>query len=356
MKIFDLITQDVREKNESKKVMVSLRILYLIVLVAFVLDVIFAGFGNFMMNSVGVSLFFVCLICLFCITYRSKTQTSVWLFVIYILAWTVYSIPRVGWTAGMQNYFLLALTMVFYGLSVSLRTKIIYSVIVLTARIVLIMTYGGVKPALEISWLADKILQSINITAVFASILFLAYTFSKDEKEAEGKLVKYNDQLQKEAHTDQLTGLYNRRRAKEYLADLVEDDSHTSVSLAMGDIDFFKKVNDTYGHDAGDEVLKTIARMMTTSLRATTFVSRWGGEEFLIIFPDCNGDEAHIALERLRRTIKDTPIIVGDLSISITMTFGLAEYDYSGDFEKSIKEADEKLYQGKAGGRNQVVY
>ena len=202
----------------------------------------------------------------------------------------------------------------------------------------------------------DKLLQITNISAVFISIIFISYMFSRKENEAENKLMKYNDQLKKEASTDQLTGLNNRRKAREYLTRLKKEEVSTAVSVAMGDIDFFKKVNDTYGHDAGDEVLKFVSKTMVDNCRTTAFISRWGGEEFLLIFPDCNGDQAFIILERLRNKIQKETIVVGDNKIKITMTFGLTEYNYSKDEELAIKEADEKLYIGKSNGRNQVVY
>lgn len=356
MKLIDLINKDVKAENESKKVMVALRVLYLIVAVAFLLDMILVGGHNFRIYWRGFCGFYAALIILFIYTYYSKTRISLWLFLLYVFSWSLYMIPKVGWSAGMQNFFILVLLMVFFGSYAGLGVKLILAAIVLAARVVVILTLGGVKPVGEISWLTDKLLQIVNISAVFSAIIYVSYTFSKAEKEHEGKLVEYNDRLRKEAYTDQLTGLYNRRRAKDYLADLNDSDTVSTISLAIGDIDFFKKVNDTYGHDSGDEVLKKMAEIMTASMRSNTFIARWGGEEFLIVFPDCNGDEAHIALERLRRTIQNTTITVGGQQINVTMTFGLAEYDYSGDFEKSIKAADDNLYRGKENGRNQVVY
>ena len=207
-----------------------------------------------------------------------------------------------------------------------------------------------------VSGFEDKLLQITNITAVFTAIIFISYYYSRRENEAESKLMKYNNKLKEEANTDQLTGLFNRRKAKEYLAEIKNADFTNGISIAMADIDFFKKVNDTYGHDAGDEVLKFVANLMKEKSRSTTFLSRWGGEEFLVVLPDCNGDNAYIVLERLRTLIENSVIKVGDQEIRITMTFGLTEFGYDMDEEAAIKEADEKLYMGKQNGRNQVVY
>ena len=141
---------------------------------------------------------------------------------------------------------------------------------------------------------------------------------------------------------------------RSYMAGLLVQKVH-DLTQVFGSVNF-KSVNDTYGHDAGDEVLKYIAKLLKEKSRSTSFISRWGGEEFLLVFPDCNGDNAYIALERLRNTIQNSVIKVGNQEIQVTMTFGLTEFGYDKDEEAAIKEADEKLYMGKQNGRNQVVY
>ncbi len=356
MGFFDLLSKDIKFENESKKVIVALRVLYLIVLIAFVADVILAGPALFQAGWVGIALLFAALIILLISTYYTRTRAASRLFMLYIFLWTLFMIPRIGWSAGMQNYFILILLVVFFGNYGRLALKLVYCSIVLAVRIGVILYYGGIKPLSDISWLTDKLMQITNISAVFVAIIFMSYYFTKTENEAENKLVKYNEHLQKEANTDQLTGLYNRRKAMEYLEELMQPDSTQMLSVAMGDIDFFKKVNDNYGHDAGDEVLKEISVLMKDTLRGDSFIARWGGEEFLILFPDTNGDQAQVGLERLRRTIEQHVITVGDQDIRITMTFGLAEYDFVSSAEDTLKEADEKLYSGKQNGRNQVVY
>ena len=336
--------------------MIALRILYIIVFLAFILDVCFAGIEVLKMYPYRIFTLFAANILLFIYTYRSKTKVSLFLFMIFLFLYTFFMIPCVGWSAGMQNYFIIILMLTFFAMHASTLYKFAYAGIVLVIRVVVIWIYGGIKPLTNITSTDDKLLQITNISAVFCSIIFISYVFSKQENESENKLMKYNDQLRKEAGTDQLTGLFNRRRTLEYLELLREDKETGVVSVAMGDIDFFKKVNDTYGHDAGDEVLKFVAKAMKDNSRDSSFISRWGGEEFLIIIPNCNGDNAFIALERLRRAIKDSVIKVGDAEIKITMTFGLTEFGFHQDIDRVIKEADEKLYYGKNNGRNQVVF
>ena len=172
----------------------------------------------------------------------------------------------------------------------------------------------------------------------------------------EGKLVEYNNILEDQANTDALTGLYNRRKAMQYLEKRIVPTNRDFTSICICDIDFFKKVNDNYGHDIGDIVLQNIADVMITTLNKNVLVARWGGEEFLIVFSSCNGDDAYLRLERLRDNIKALKFKAGEKQFSITMTFGLTEYDFHSDIDAIIKEADEKLYMGKENGRDQIVY
>ena len=124
----------------------------------------------------------------------------------------------------------------------------------------------------------------------------------------------------------------------------------------MADIDFFKRVNDTYGHDIGDKVLKAISKVFREEMGDKYMAARWGGEEFLLLFPDTNGDAAFIRLCEIRRKIKNVVVTKGEEEIRVTMTFGLAEYDYSGSYEGMLTNADQKLYRGKEDGRDRIVY
>ncbi len=356
MGLVSIINKDVMAENESRRAIVALRILYLIVFVAFVLDVTSAGLAVFLAFKFRILFFFAMIIIFFVMTYHTKTRTSLLFSYLFLFSWAVSMMPCFGWSAGMQNYYIIVLMLCFFASHSRLLYKFIYAGCVLVFRIVTIGIFGGIKPIVPVSVLSDKLLQVINITAVFLSIIFISYVFSQKNNDAENKLMKYNDKLKREANTDQLTGLFNRRRAKEYMSDYAESSEIMALSVAIGDIDFFKKVNDTYGHDAGDEVLKAVAQIMVSSCRSESFIARWGGEEFLLMFPNCNGDDAFIILERIRKTIESSSIKVGDQEIKITMTFGLTEFSYNKGGEFAIKEADEKLYMGKQNGRNQVVY
>lgn len=133
-----------------------------------------------------------------------------------------------------------------------------------------------------------------------------------------------------------------------------EKEFHT-VSLFICDIDFFKKVNDTYGHNAGDAVLKHVAENFRKNSRNCDGVYRWGGEEFIVILPDTTPEQAAETAERLRLIIEASVCKFENLEIKVTMSFGVNEIDPSKSIEDNISIADEKLYKAKQNGRNQVI-
>lgn len=356
MELIQLIAKDVIAEDESKKVIVSLRVLYLVGLVAFVLDLIWAGPQVLTQNQIRILLLLAANVILFFHTYHSRTRLALILYIIYVLAWTLLMIPCFGWSAGLQNYYIILLMLTFFAVLGSLQLKVGLAAGLLFLRIILIWVYGGIRPMAEIGSVFDKLMQITNIVAVFGATIFISYYYSHKENEAENKLIKYNTRLRQAANTDQLTGLWNRRRALDYLADLSKTDGVSFASLAIGDIDFFKKVNDEHGHDVGDVVLKAVSDVMREYSRSDTFIARWGGEEFLLVFPNCNGDHAFIAMERMRQAVQDHVVHAGGTDISVTMTYGLTEVDFHKSMDEAIKEADDKLYIGKGSGRNKVVY
>ena len=177
----------------------------------------------------------------------------------------------------------------------------------------------------------------------------------------EKSLREANEQIRRLSITDPLTGCYNRG----YLMDFLPVEIKRSIryehclSVIMCDIDHFKKVNDTYGHQAGDIVLKTFVKIISEHLRkGVDWISRYGGEEFLIVLPETDIKGATEAAERLRKIIERSAIDIGNKKINITASFGVASFDpkrikkISSDF--LINQADKMLYQAKEEGRNRV--
>lgn len=162
-------------------------------------------------------------------------------------------------------------------------------------------------------------------------------------------------QLQEVAITDFLTGLYIRRYFMSRLQDeLIRSERYNKAfSIAMVDIDKFKNVNDTYGHDAGDQVLKAAGRFFQKNLRQTDVVARYGGEEFVIFFPETNKKVAYTLTERLREGFSQIRL---DKLPRLTISLGISTYPEDGkDIETLIKNADTAMYAAKQNGRNKVV-
>jgi diguanylate cyclase (GGDEF)-like protein len=155
-----------------------------------------------------------------------------------------------------------------------------------------------------------------------------------------------------QAATDPLTGLLNRRSLENQAKDLL----HRGIpfSLAMGDLDHFKKLNDTHGHDVGDRALRQFARVMRTVLRSEDLVSRYGGEEFVLIFPGQEAPAAAAALVRVQENLLLSS--VAGAVPPFTVTFGVAHSDEAGSLEELVRIADASLFRGKREGRNRVIW
>lgn len=156
--------------------------------------------------------------------------------------------------------------------------------------------------------------------------------------------------------TDHLTELFNRRYIIEKIKEECDKFQRNSrkFSLIISDIDLFKNVNDSFGHDCGDYVLKSLSKLLKSQLRKPDYLARWGGEEFLILLPETNCEKSFEIAERLRKIIQEKVFIYNNAKFSITMTFGITEYNGEKRIEDTIKKADDALYNGKNKGRNCV--
>ena len=158
------------------------------------------------------------------------------------------------------------------------------------------------------------------------------------------------------ATLDALTNLNNRRQFEVRLKQEIATTKRQKNPLCamMIDIDFFKKVNDTYGHASGDAVLRTVASIIKEHLRESDIPSRYGGEEFAVLLPYTHIEEAKIVGERLRKAVEETPIPIDKKNINVTISMGLAEFNVKETGEELFKRADSALYEAKEGGRNRV--
>lgn len=211
-------------------------------------------------------------------------------------------------------------------------------------------------PLLNVSENSRRIIALLNTAVTFyISIRFMTEFVKKSYDEA-GDLETKNLDLEKTANIDALTGLLNRRTIETYIKRTLHRarGEGKDFSFLMCDIDNFKHVNDTYGHDCGDQVLQNIAKLIKSELRPDDAVFRWGGEEIFIVV---NGG-AYIAkavAERCRKAIEESSVMYNGTEIKVTITIGGSSYYQGATRDDLINRADKHLYEGKQNGKNQVV-
>ncbi len=155
---------------------------------------------------------------------------------------------------------------------------------------------------------------------------------------------------------DMLTQIYNRGYGEKKLKEMIQlsQKEGTPYCVALVDIDFFKKVNDTYGHEAGDEVLRHVAELLKRHMAGKGYAIRWGGEEFLLVFRNYMYRDAYAALEELSASIREHKVQVEDAEIGVTITVGVVKGKDTDSTSEVVRRADHLLYQGKNHGRNQI--
>jgi diguanylate cyclase (GGDEF)-like protein len=177
----------------------------------------------------------------------------------------------------------------------------------------------------------------------------------------ENTLVEAREEMRYRATHDVLTGLWNRGVIMELLQREIQrgrrDTQRGSVTIVLADIDHFKSVNDTYGHAAGDTALRKVAKTLSESVRDYDAVSRYGGEEFLVVLPGCDSKAGCGRAEHIRHAIENEPVLSSEAKISLTISMGVANSsEWPGlEAEALIRKADEALYRAKSYGRNRVV-
>ena len=274
--------------------------------------------------------------------------------IILILVW--FEFPYLYYCYGDASIVYLVLGVV--GLAIFFpRNVVIVSFAVTLLEYLVIMMNSFERPSVWRSMdEAGKIGTTLgSFVIVGVSVFAMIFELLRSYEEQRKQLLSLSEDLNFAANHDPLTRLYNRR----YLVNQVNEwicKPEKSFWIVLMDVDDFKAVNDTYGHDAGDEVLKAVAELFMDKMKTYGRVCRWGGEEFLFVFYGRNGDAAYDVLQEIYDEIHRLTVSYENEEIRITMTFGLEEYDKNDGMEMAIRRADEKLYQGKETGRDKIVY
>lgn len=236
----------------------------------------------------------------------------------------------------------------------------------------------AVRPILLLSIAAIFVIGAISIsyTRILTKRIRILQQFmkklTKDDFEAEmpAGLLKVEDEIgdlarsgkkmqesiRRQVEYDEMTQLYNRRYGDKNLLKMKAQMQISGIKycVAIGDIDFFKKVNDNYGHEAGDEVLIHVARVLKEQLLANGFVCRWGGEEFLIVIESHTIEQAEHILQSILDTLRNQTITYQEQQIRVTMSMGLVYVKAEDEIDDILRCADQKLYEAKENGRDQI--
>lgn len=350
--IANWILKDTKNMNERNTVAVILRTSALLFCLYFLcLMIVFCTLADWE-NAL------VCLFCLGCYgisfytTYLNRTKLSVGISQSLMVFWILVFIVKFGWDCGVQHYLFALLVLNFTVSTAEWKSKIAVAVGACAYRLGLYAYTRSFAPYTQLHPKVSVLMQVLNTIFIFSQISAIMIIFAKDSQKMEKK-------LQKMAAEDPLTGLWNRWSMWEYIRGVEHQylsGTVGSIAIAIADIDFFKKINDTYGHNAGDQVLTALAELFQNKMTDYGKVCRWGGEEFLFVFYGRTGDEAYTVLTDLVGEIHNMTVPYGEQKIQITLTFGLEEYDKNNSMEEIIGKADQKLYCGKEAGRDRIVY
>ena len=237
------------------------------------------------------------------------------------------------------------------------HVKVRMGVSALLAVAVLVSTLMNIYVAPVYSlWQQDSILllSLVNVNMVFLGIVLELSLGNVIRSIISKSNAERMDEYRNQANTDLLTGLYNRRHAEAFIAELMTERRDNLWCVAMLDVDDFKRVNDSRGHSVGDRVLCSLADTLTKSLRKTDVLFRWGGEEFLIFLSGVELETAKEILEKICKKIAKTALVVENTEVHFTVTIGVAKLNMM-DIEAAIALCDKRLYHGKQNGKNQVV-
>jgi len=253
-----------------------------------------------------------------------------------------------GWEADFHYFLLLFVPAIVVG--VPHRLAIPLMAVLLAFYAGLYLTCRAWAPLSPLPPVHFEIARWFNIVLVFSLFYGVAAFYRQRVRAAESAMRRL-------ARIDALTGLSNRAHFQERAAAELSRARREGrpLTVMLADVDHFKVVNDTHGHDAGDLVLAAVARSMASTLREHDLLARWGGEEFIALLPATPGAEARAVAERVRQAVASTTVVVDGRALSVTLSFGLAEV-LAGDLHGATRRADEALYASKRAGRNRLTH
>ena len=300
-------------------------------------------------------LFAVAVALMLCVD-RFSMRVNLLAFTGITVLWCGWYVYMFGWNGGVQLLLVPLVLLIFFAICEPPWLKLVLFLLLVALRMLLFDFSQEHAAVCAPDSTAAILLQNLNTVTAFVMLACECILFSTNTQATERQLRLDNQTLHHKAETDPLTLLPNRRALIEEINQFLQKEPTASFGVAIADIDFFKKVNDTYGHNCGDYTLKVLADLFREKTEGKNFsVCRWGGEEFCFFMPYLNLDEAAQEMFSICAAVRRMPLSYEDVSFSITITIGVAENDFRSPMQAILDEADKKLYIGKASGRDQVV-
>lgn len=285
--------------------------------------------------------------CVYWLLTQQRNRFAIALIWFIIPAHALLATDVLGWASGFHYYIVLMMPLMFVSPGKGSAGKVMLGLALTGFYIALDYHARQHVPAHTIGTMALTLVGWFNMATTFGVLAYLAHIYF-------GVVGQAESQLRSLATTDVLTGLANRRRILDVAAYEIMRGRRdgTPLCFVLCDVDHFKRINDTHGHEVGDQVLVTLAQVLHAAVREVDTVARWGGEEFLVVLPDTALDAAQRVAERARWAIEcaDWPA-----DRHVTMTFGISQLRDSETLAEAVARADEALYRGKADGRNRSV-
>lgn len=252
---------------------------------------------------------------------------------------------------GTLTFVIGMVAVIFFMLPYSNRKKHIYQLVgaalAVAISLISVFNYSLYPELMDLVLHHSSFVKVLNLIITLFSLFYLTNLYLVE-------LRTTREKLDYSSNHDMLTGLYNRRFF-ESIMKRSKDEKETSFSVAMLDVDDFKKINDTHGHETGDRVLAAVSKCIESCLPQDAVAVRWGGEEFVLYLPQVENSRALEVLEMFRTKLSEQEIYHKGTRVAITATIGLCTGESIADYEEYLRQADEKLYWGKKHGKNQIV-
>lgn len=263
----------------------------------------------------------------------------------------------IGWSAGFTQIMLCIIPIPFFIAQNRKAIPYILSSFDVVVFIVMrIIVTNRVAPY-SFDTSRENILYIYNTLCSFIIIIYVSsiYIFTNEHNKREAKA--QNEKLQKLATIDPLTQLFNRRAMMDFIKKIESNSRRTNsvYSMCLGDIDDFKHVNDTYGHEVGDKVLRAVSDVIAGNVPSEGYVCRWGGEEILFVVPNTDTESCEKIAKSICQKIHECTFKENSRSFNISMTFGVYSVTPNENYDEGISKVDKLLYKGKNQGKNCVV-